>query len=229
MSSTISSLTSTSSTSSLYTTASSNDEMTSTDFLTLLITQLQNQDPTDPQDSSEFASQLAQFSSLTQLTDLNDTLSTLSDTITSSLSSSTMSSLIGDDVLYDGDSLTIATSGETPSDINFALSSDASAVTIKIYNSSGTLVRTIDAGALDAGTDSVSWDGLDDDGDALAAGDYTFTVTATDSAGDSVTSATLVKEEVTGVVISDGTYYLQTESGTLLALSALYGVTSHTD
>jgi flagellar basal-body rod modification protein FlgD len=219
----ISSLTSTTASTATYTTSSSNDEMSKTDFLTLLITQLQNQDPTNPQDSSEFASQLAQFSSLEQLMNLNDSLTTLQ----TSSDASAANALIGKDVLYDGDTLSIATSGSTPDAINFALSADASTTTIKIYNSDGDLVRTIDAGAQNGGTDSVSWDGLDSSGNALAAGDYTFTVTATDSSGTAVTSATLIREEVIGVMLSDSTYYLSTESGTLVTQDAVYEVMDH--
>lgn len=43
-------------------------------FLSLLVTQLKNQDPTNPQDNSAFAAQLAQFSSLEQLQQANQTL-----------------------------------------------------------------------------------------------------------------------------------------------------------
>jgi flagellar basal-body rod modification protein FlgD len=219
----ISSLTSTSSTtSSLYTTSSSNDEMSKTDFLTLLITQLQNQDPTNPQDSSEFASQLAQFSSLEQLMNLNTSLTSVS----TAMSGSQAYSLVGKDALYDGNTLTV-TSGETPSDINLALASDASSVTIKIYDSDGTLVRTIDAGELSSGVQSVSWDGNDSSGNALSSGEYTFEVSATDSSGSTVTSAALMREQITGVIDNDGTYYLCTSDGTLLTQDALYAVETH--
>lgn len=44
------------------------------DFLKILITQLQNQDPTNPMDDREFIAQMAQFSSLEQMTNMNTTL-----------------------------------------------------------------------------------------------------------------------------------------------------------
>ncbi|HJT23047.1 MAG TPA: flagellar hook capping FlgD N-terminal domain-containing protein, partial [bacterium] len=51
--------------------ATSNGFVSQNTFLTLLITQLKNQDPMNPQDSSQFVSQLASFSSLEQMTEVN--------------------------------------------------------------------------------------------------------------------------------------------------------------
>ena len=61
-----------------YKDTSSEDIMGKEDFLTLLVAQLQNQDPLDPDDASEFTSQLAEFSSLEQLQNLNDSMGELS-------------------------------------------------------------------------------------------------------------------------------------------------------
>jgi flagellar basal-body rod modification protein FlgD len=48
-------------------------------FMQLLITKMQNQDPTKPQDDSELLAQLAQFSSLEQMQQMNTTLTKISD------------------------------------------------------------------------------------------------------------------------------------------------------
>jgi len=57
--------------------ATNNKFVSQNTFLTLLITQLKNQDPMNPQDSSQFVAQLAQFSSLEQMTQLNKNMTTV--------------------------------------------------------------------------------------------------------------------------------------------------------
>ena len=57
--------------------SSSNSFVSQNTFLTLLITQLKNQDPMNPQDSSQFVAQLASFSSLEQMTQLNKSINTV--------------------------------------------------------------------------------------------------------------------------------------------------------
>lgn len=85
------------------TSTSSNDALGKEEFLQLLTTQMQYQDPLDPQDNSEYVAQLAQFSALEQMTNLNDTATTLSDT-TSTISTSLLvaqaSGLIGKEVTW---------------------------------------------------------------------------------------------------------------------------------
>lgn len=77
----------TSATSAATTTTSSSSPLAlgTTDFLQLLMTQLQNQNPLDPQDPTEFTNQLATYSGLEQQINMNDTLTTMSDTMSSLL------------------------------------------------------------------------------------------------------------------------------------------------
>jgi flagellar hook-associated protein 3 FlgL len=78
-------------------------------------------------------------------------------------------------------------SGGVSADIAFGLTADATNVTIEIIDATGTVVRTVTPGG--GGTDginSVAWDGNDDLGVALADGQYTFTITASDAVGDPV-------------------------------------------
>jgi flagellar basal-body rod modification protein FlgD len=64
---------------------SSNQFVSENTFLTLLITQLQNQDPMNPQDSSQFVAQLASFSSLEQMTAMNTSMQNVLDNSATSL------------------------------------------------------------------------------------------------------------------------------------------------
>lgn len=77
----------TSATSAATTTTSSTGTLAlgTTDFLQLLMTQLQNQNPLDPQDPTEFTNQLATYSGLEQQINMNDTLTTMSDSLSSLL------------------------------------------------------------------------------------------------------------------------------------------------
>lgn len=81
----------------------------------------------------------------------------------------------------------VTISSGTPDSIVYDLASAASTVTIKITDSDGNVVRTLTTTGT-SGTNTLTWNGLDDSGNALADGDYTFTVTATDSNGNDVAS-----------------------------------------
>lgn len=102
-------------------------------------------------------------------------------------------SMYGSDYLYSGNqsavcpfSNTVDVSGGTAADIIFDLAGEASDLTIEITDSTGAVVRTITAEDATEGTNTVVWDGCDDDGKLLADGEYSFTVTATDDDGDAV-------------------------------------------
>jgi flagellar basal-body rod modification protein FlgD len=178
-SSVLSTMNSTSSTSD--STASSADELQD-QFLTLLTTQLQNQDPTDPLDNSEMVTQLAQISTISSIEEVTSTLEGISSQISAS-ETLQASALVGNGV---------ATA------FGVSLGSDADSVTINISDSSGNVVATLDAGDMSAGTQALYWDGVQDDGTTAADGSYTFTVSAT-SDDASVTATALKYALVTGV------------------------------
>ncbi len=163
-------------------------ELGKDDFLKLMITQLKNQDPTEPLDSSAYASQLAQFSSLEQLTNINTSLNTSLDAnylLTQSINNTMSASWIGKDAKLSGNVL--SNNGQEKISLGYNLPAEASDVTIKIYNKSGALVKTIENCEKNAGDHKLSWDFYDNNGVKLSKGDYTFKVEAKTTDGKSMT------------------------------------------
>ncbi len=164
------------------------------EFLRLLVAQLQNQDPLSPLESQDFSAQLAQFSSVEQLTNIDTNLESSINTnvlLSQTINNTLATTLIGKQVTAQGNQIQL---GETlPVDVPFSLADSAQNVTITITDASGTVVRTIEASNLSQGIQSVQWDGLADDGAELKPGIYTFSVEATDAAGNTVDSQTLIR------------------------------------
>lgn len=171
------------------------------DFLTLLVTQLENQDPLNPMDSTEFTAQLAQYSSLEQLYNVNDNLENL-QTTQSLLNNSQAVSFIGKTVKADGNSVQV-TDGDS-SEIYFELGADASAAYINIYDAAGSFVKSIESGALSAGEQSLAWDGNDSNGNVVSDGEYTFEVMAVDLNGEMVDTVSFSTDQITGITYTDG-------------------------
>ncbi|MFZ5450344.1 MAG: flagellar hook assembly protein FlgD [Thermodesulfobacteriota bacterium] len=211
-------------TSSSSTTSLASTTMGQEDFLTLLCTQLQYQNPLDPQDPGEFVAQLAQFSSLEQLINVNDKLDEFTTTLASVQTTNQMGqalSLLGKTIKAQGNIFQVS-SGEA-ADVSCVLGADASKVTVSVYNSSGTLVRTLDLGSQSSGECDISWDGKDSNGNQVADGTYYYEVSAVDSDGNSVSTATLVTGTVDEVLQDSGTVYLKV-NGRVIALDKVITV-----
>jgi len=200
-------------------TSSSAYDLGADDFMTMLIAELQSQNPLDPMDGKEFAAQLAQFSSLSQLSELNTTMSSL-PTYLQAFSNAQMVGLIGKEAVVSGDVIKVSGSS---TDISFSLPSDITGGTLTIYNSSGTKVGSTDLGALEAGINSITWNTSDVD-----AGDYTFEVSAVDASGNAVTATTLITGTVTGTSFKDDTAYL-TINGQEVKFSNVVSINSSTN
>jgi len=173
------------------TTANSVDDMQNR-FLTLLTTQLKNQDPTNPMDNAEVTSQLAQMSTVQEIEKLNQLVSGLADTS----QMTDMASLVGRGVLVAGNQITLTNSGGIG---GVDLPSDASSVKVTITDQSGLTVRTLDLGSLDAGSHNFVWDGKADDGQTAKAGVYKIKVEAKNGS-DTVNASSLQLGQVTGIV-----------------------------
>ncbi|WP_397449120.1 flagellar hook assembly protein FlgD [Pseudomonas sp. NA-150] len=145
-------------------------------FLQLLVTQLKNQDPLSPQDNTAFVAQLAQFSSL----EATQNLSTSVDSIASQYQSSQAlqaSALVGRSVVVDTGATNVDTSKGLTGTV--VLPSSSTATTVKVYDSKGVQVSTVDLGTQPAGNTSFTWDGKSTDGTVQASGNYSFVATAT--------------------------------------------------
>jgi flagellar basal-body rod modification protein FlgD len=172
------------------------------EFLKLLTTQLQYQDPTQPMSNTEMVAQLAQFSALEQMTNVNDNLTTMITGQGTALETSA-ANLVGKTAVYSGEEVNL-TQGSTAT-VSATLASAASNVTVVFQNSDGNTVRTIGEGACASGANTFTWDGLDDNGNELETGTYTVSVSATDSSGSSITVTQKTSATITGVVFNNGT------------------------
>lgn len=183
---------------------SKSDTVDVADFYNLLIKQLQYQDPMNPVENTEFTAQLAQFSQLQAITDMKTSMDTLTQ-LQASTNNLTALTLIGKQVVARGNSVTYSGTGEN---LDFTLGDAASKVTVKIYNSNGSLVRTDELSSVAAGDAQYAWDGRDGEGNTVSRGKYYFTVSATDVQGSEVPVTTYAKGEVTGVKYENGNTYL---------------------
>ncbi|MEW9625449.1 flagellar hook assembly protein FlgD [Rhodanobacter geophilus] len=196
------------------TSAALGNTMDQADFLKLLTTQLQAQDPTNPTDNSQFVSQLAQFSQLASTQDLNTSLNSLSSQITGALQTSQVLGsvgLVGRHVLVPSASLSYAGSALSGA---VGITNTASDVQLVIKDGSGKVVRTLDLGAQQSGLANFSWDGTDDDGNPVPAGDYS--ITAADQGGNAL--STYADGTVSGVG------YGGSDVGTYVQVSGVGGV-----
>jgi len=144
-------------------------------FLQLLVTQLKNQDPLNPQDNSAFVAQLAQFSSLEGIQTLNTSVNNISSSFQSSQALQA-SSMVGRSVIAPATQAVVDTSKTFTG--TAVVPSAVSDVTLKITDSSGAVVRTIDLGRQAAGNAAFTWDGKNDAGTLLSSGTYTFNASA---------------------------------------------------
>jgi flagellar basal-body rod modification protein FlgD len=193
----------TSSTSGLY--SSGSKTLGKDDFLKLLVTQLQNQDPMNPTDSTEFVAQLAQFSSLEQLSNVNENLKVV-QLFEQSINNAQAVNFVGKTVKASGSMFELGT-GETH-EIQYQLGEDADTVYVSIYNSSGEIVKKIEMDKMTAGKQSVVWDGKDENGNAAPAGTYSFSLQAKNKDGEIMESAAFIEEIITGVSYHSGNTYL---------------------
>lgn len=163
-------------------------------FLTLLTTQLKNQDPTSPLDPNQFTQQLVQMTGVQQQLLSNELLQTLVNQSGGSGGVSQAVGLIGKSVRATGDTAVL---GGGQAAWSYDLPSDAASATLTVSNAAGRAVWSGPASDLGRGRHDFTWNGRDSSGTQLAdGGAYKLTVSAAGSSGAALAATT----EVRGVV-----------------------------
>lgn len=176
-------------------------ELGQEEFLNLMVTQLKNQDPFKPLESGEFLGQLAQFGTVSGLAGLQTSFDGLAGSLVSGQALQA-ASLVGRTALVESDHAAIAAGGSLDGAVDVPAATGG--VGIEIRGSTGQVVRHLQLGRQSAGLVRFHWDGLDDAGEAVAAGSYDL-VAGYQKDNSAEAAATLVDAPVDSVVFgADG-------------------------
>ena len=198
-------------------------ELGQEDFLTLMITQFQNQDPFEPMDNGEFLGQLAQFSTVNGIDSLNSAFAGLSGALQDEQALQA-ANLVGRSVLAISERGYVGQGSGIEGAVELA--GAASDVQVDIVNRNGELVKTISLGEQQAGLARFSWDGTDASGDRAPAGEYELRARVV--RGANVESAqTLIRADVESVTLGQfgAGMTLNLQGGGTLALNQIYQIT----
>lgn len=180
-------------------------------FLTLLVTQLKNQDPLNPMENAELTTQMAQISTVNGIEKLNATLQGMVSSFNAGQSLQA-TAMIGRGVYVPGNTMQLANGVAT---FGVDLPQAADKVVLSVLDGSGREVQKVDLGAQPAGVLGFEWDGATDSGASAAAGSYSFRVEATQG-GKKVEATALALGTVSGVT--------QGKDGVALKVSGLGSV-----
>jgi flagellar basal-body rod modification protein FlgD len=183
-----------------------NMQINETDFLQLISTQLQNQDPLQPTDPSQFLGQLEGLSEVSSLQSMQSAMS--AQQVTSG------ASLLGQSVLAPGTTAALASGGSIAGAVNAP--AGATSLLVSIANSSGAPVTSFQVTPASSGMTTFSWNGATSSGGTAPAGQYTISVNATVN-GASQSVAPMVVTQVQSVTIDPNTQQLDlnTNGGTV--------------
>jgi len=182
------------------------------EFLKLLITKLQNQDPLKPMDDESFIAQLAQFSTLEQMNNISEGIAEANQwdfLQMQSLNNAMAANLVGKDVRATYDRVFL--DGDNSPNISYTIPSYASDVKLTIKDANGNIVTTLVDNDVKPGTHSVEWDGKDDLGNRVVEGLYSVEAVARDAAGETFTPDLLLEGTVQAVVYRNGSAYLSVD------------------
>ncbi|OBQ55168.1 flagellar hook assembly protein FlgD [Halodesulfovibrio spirochaetisodalis] len=172
----------------------SSSSISNIDYMLLLATELQYQDPTDPMDTDKLTEQTTMFSQLDELVSIGDQLESMEESLSNKVEPV---SYLGREVTVQGDAMRLEDG--TSSDVTVHLESAAESVIIDIYDASGNIVSMQNWGKMSAGSQSLEWDGTLLNGEKAADGTYTVKVRATNASGQDVASTTTINDTVVSV------------------------------
>ncbi|MBV6632164.1 MAG: hypothetical protein KI792_03915 [Alphaproteobacteria bacterium] len=176
------------------------------DFLQLLTTQLQNQDPLDPTDTETFTDQITQFNQVEQQIGTN---AKLDDLIAATQGNALQQALgyVGLDVSFEGQEFYNAGAG-TSNRFVYDLSGEVEDLTLRVVNADGDTVYTQQGSGI-PGLQVIEWDGIGDDGQSVEPGNYTLQLDIVPKEGAENVSVELgVSSRVTGVETRSGEIFL---------------------
>lgn len=170
-------------------------------FLTLLTTQLQNQDPLSPLDTNQFTQQLVSFSQVEQQINTNSNLQQLISLQGAGESISALP-LVGQQIEYNSPTASLASGGTA--NYVYDLPTNAAGTTLEVTDSKGNVVYKT-AGETAAGSHVFNWDGKSTAGAQMPAGDYTLKVLAADSSNTAITASVASVGTVSSVGVQNNT------------------------
>jgi len=156
-------------------------------FMTLLTTQMKNQDPLNPMDNAQVTSQLAQLSTVTGINQVNASINAMNANFQASQSLQA-ANMIGHGVFVPGNSIALTSTtnssgvSSTSGALGLNLPQNITSGKVSITNAAGQVVKTINLGSMSQGVQTVSWDGSTDAGGVAPAGTYSYSVTAASGA-----------------------------------------------
>jgi flagellar basal-body rod modification protein FlgD len=197
-------------------------EMGKQDFLKLFTAQLKSQDPTDPVKNEAFVAQLAQFSSLEALTNMSSSI----ENFIKGQSANQMfngSALIGKRIPVANAPGTLNEGGRIDAEVD--LPQGASGITITVIDSQGREVTRMAAGAQQAGTMRFSWGGLDDAGNPVPPGNYSFQADAVIDGKNTKVPVSTMTTVQSVIVNPDNTVSLEVDGGKTILMSQVSRIT----
>lgn len=170
-------------------------ESTEDRFLTLLISQLKNQDPLNPLDNAQVTTQMAQINTVKGIEDLNQTLNLMMGRVQNNEELAALSA-VGRQAVVPGDVIALY-NGQSAA--GFELPQGADEVTVKVYDSAGNVLHSVNLGKQEAGVHLFAWDGKTDSGQTAVNNVYRFEVEAV-AAKQKINADTLSIGRIDGVV-----------------------------
>lgn len=178
------------------------------EFLTLLVAQLENQNPLEPQSGAEFIAQLAQFASVEQSEQTNSLLAQIQSEQVSA-SNAGMAAFVGQEGSFNTDTLQIDGDATNLPPVGFEVISGSPKARAVVTDANGNEVRTIDLGTLRPGDQQLEWDGKDALGQSVAPGNYKIEIRLENSEGAESTVPTTVSGTIESLDFSTGSPMLR--------------------